>query len=229
MSIEELIKQSEWWHEAQQVLDRHYDPSEGVTLADHLEAVNSHLDFLSCESSSNNFVNQLNQALLSADLDSSMVKEILGPVALLHDIGKTREDKSSEGPHPITGEMVKLRHPVIGVEAAMELLPEELATRDTIIALVEEHDTPFSWYTQCQKSGQIPKRRSWARLDRKIDGRENGAGIMLLAVFKLADIDGHAEVDDVHWFFEQAVNHYLREKGKWLPLPDESTIRSLNC
>ncbi len=61
------------------------------------------------------------------------------------------------------------------------------------------------------RSGQIPKGNSWARLDRAIDDREDGPGIILLCVFKLADIDGHEDVDDVVWFFEQTYSSYLRQ------------------
>jgi len=97
-----------------------------------------------------------------------------------------------------------------------------------VLALAEEHDTPFSWYMQFRKTGQVPKRKSWARLDRKINAKEDGSGLMLLAVFKLADIDGHENIDDVIWFFKQAFENYLREKGKWLPIPDRKAIMSLS-
>ena len=64
-------------------------------------------------------------------------------------------------------------------------------------------------------------------MDRKIDARENGTGIVLLSVFKLADIDGHENVDDVLWFVEQAYINYLREKGKWLPVPGQDAVWSV--
>jgi len=99
--------------------------------------------------------------------------------------------------------------------------------RETILALVEEHDTPFSWYVNFVNSSQAPKRKSWAKLDRNIDPKEDGSGIIALAVFKLADIDGHENVADVTWFFDQANSAYLVEKGKWLPVPGEGAIRSL--
>ena len=183
VNVETVIRESEWWRRAQEMLDRHYDPSD--------------------------------------------VAELLEPVALLHDIGKTKDDKETEGEHPITGKAVKMRHPIMGVIAAMEILPNDLAGRDTILALIEEHDTPYSWYRQFRKTGQVPKRKSWARLDRKIDPQEDGTGLVLLSVFKLADIDGHENVEDVPWFMEQAHAHYLREKGKWLPVPERDVIQSL--
>jgi MoxR-like ATPase len=37
--------------------------------------------------------------------------------------------------------------------------------------------------------------------------------------------DGNPERD---WFIEQANTHYLREKGKWLPLPDLGAVRRLS-
>jgi len=227
MGAEETIKQSYWWREAQEMPDRHFDPSEGVSLSDHLEAVYRNLGLLSPGADHHDYFHQLNQALMNAALDPDEIKAILEPVALLHDIGKTREDKSAEGLHPTTGKSVRMRHPVVGVAAALDLLPEGYPERDTILALVDEHDTPFFWFMQFQKSGQIPKRKSWAKLDRKIDSREDGAGLVLLAVFKLADIGGHEEVDDAVWFFEQAFENYLREKGKWLPVPDKEAITSL--
>ncbi len=120
-----------------------------------------------------------------------------------------------------------MRHPVVSLLAALEILPDAQKGRDSVLALIEEHDTPYSWYMQFQRSGQIPKRKSWARLDRKIDSREDGTGLILLAVFKLADIDGHENVEDVTWFIEQTNHNYCREKGKWIPVPDQATIRRL--
>ena len=227
MSAPEKIRQSEWWTEAQEMPDRHYDPSEGVSLADHLEAVSENLGFLVQPGEFDPFFAQLIGAMQAAGQDPALAAQILEPVALLHDIGKVREDKKATGDHPISGKQVKLRHPVMGLIAGLELLPEGLEYRDTVLALVEEHDTPFSWYMNFVNSGQAPKKKSWAKLDRSIDPKEDGSGIILLAVFKLADIDGHESVDDVSWFFDQANITYLMEKGKWLPVPNEEAIRSL--
>jgi len=207
--------------------DRHYDVSENVSLADHLDAVHGNLGFLKGLSGYHSYYGDLVGAIRALGQTAEQLLELLGPVALLHDIGKVSEDKEAKGDHPITGKPVKLRHPIVGLQAAIEILPADLPNLDSIFALVEEHDTPFSWYMNFVKSGQAPKRKSWAKLDRSIDPSENGSGILALAVFKLADIDGHENVDDVVWFFEQANTVYLSEKGKWLPVPSEEAIRSL--
>jgi hypothetical protein len=227
MNVESAIRSSEWWRQAVEMPDRHYDLSAGVSLADHLEAVLRNLQSLHQAGERHEYFSQLNQALAGAGLVLLDAVNLLTPVALLHDIGKTKEDKSDEGEHPITGKAVKMRHPIVSVFAALELLPGGLDRRNTILALIEEHDTPYSWYMQFQKTGQIPKRKSWLRLDRKIDSREDGTGLVLLSLFKLVDVDGHENVDDVTWFFEQAYINYLREKGKWLPVPDQAVIQSL--
>jgi len=227
MDAEELIKQSQWWREAQEMPDRHYEESAGVSLADHLESVHTNLRLLLSPDGLDGYFVELRQALASAGLHLRETEKLLGLVALLHDIGKTRDDKGAEGEHPITGKTVKLRHPVVSLMAALEILPETQEGRRTVLALVEEHDTPYSWYMQFQRSGQVPKRKSWARLDRKIEPREDGTGLVLLAVFKLADIDGHESVDDVSWFIEQAYANYLREKGRWVPVPSQDTIQRL--
>ena len=209
------------------MLDRHHDPSEDIYLTDHLEAVRRNLHFLQPSEETHEYFLQLEEALVSAGLDPVEIAALLTPVALLHDIGKTREDKRAEGEHPLTGRKVKLRHPIVSLVAGLELLPGALAGRDTMLALIEEHGTPFAWYTQFKRTERVPKRKSWARLDQKIDAREDGTGLVLLSVFKLADIDGHENVEDVPWFVEQVNNNYLREKGKWLPVPDEAAIQSL--
>ncbi|MDP6418432.1 MAG: hypothetical protein QGG80_03070, partial [Candidatus Krumholzibacteria bacterium] len=195
MNWEDKVKSSNWWMEASDMLDRHFDPSEGVTLADHLESVYRNLDFLGPTYSGHEYFSQLNTALEALGQNPVQLSTLLGPVALLHDIGKVREDKSSESPHPLTGKPVKLRHPVVGLIAGLEVLPADHADRDMVLALIEEHDTPFSWYMNFQKSGQTPKPKSWAKLDRKINPSADGTGIVALAVFKLADIDGHEDVN----------------------------------
>jgi len=207
--------------------DRHYEESAGVSLADHLEAVHANLRRLLSPDGLDAYFDELRQALLFGGFDLPTTTELLGLVALLHDLGKVRDDKDKEGEHPLTGKSVKLRHPVVSLIAALELLPEAQAGRNTILALVEEHDTPYSWYLQFRRSGQVPKRKSWARLDRRIDPREDGTGIVILSVFKLADIDGHECVGDVLWFIEQANTTYLREKGRWVPVPSQNDIRRL--
>lgn len=228
MNTEQMIKNSKWWKQAQEMPDRHYELSEKIYLSDHLEAVFRNLRFLGLPNKYHEFYSTLINALITIGQDPVILMELLQPVALLHDIGKTKEDKGAECEHPLTGKTVKMRHPIMSVIAGLEILPEDLSNRETMLALIEEHDTPFSWYLQFEKSGQVPKKKSWAKLDRAIDPRENGTGIIMLAVFKLADIDGHENVEDVSWFIDQANINYLLEKGKWLPVPSDEAIRSLD-
>ena len=227
MNVEEQIKQSDWWRDAEKTPDRHYEESEGVMLADHLVSVQGNLHQLLNPDGIDGYFDELRQALTGMGLDLAVVEKLLSPVALLHDIGKPREDKGAKIEHPLTRKETRKRHPVVGLIAAMEILPDEHPEKDKVLALIDAHDTPFSWYMQAQKTGQIPNPKSWAKLDRKIDPREDGTGMVLLALFKLADIDGHVNVEDVCWFLEQANSNYLNQKGKWIPVPTLEDIKQL--
>lgn len=50
----------------------------------------------------------------------------------------------------------------------------------------------------------------------------------MLALFKLADIDGHTNVDDVPCFFAEANQNYLRSTGKALPVPSADVVRQIS-
>jgi len=52
-------------------------------------------------------------------------------------------------------------------------------------------------------------------------------GMLLLALFKLADIDGHVNVEDVCWFSEQTNSNYPNQKGKWIPVPTPKDVKRL--
>lgn len=225
--MEQRIRKSAWWREAESLPDRRYDELEGVALTDHLQRVHANARLALSSGRIGGYFADLRQSLVKAGADPDAMLRILSLVALLHDIGKTREDRHAEGEHPLTHKRVEMRHPILSLIAALEILPEDLENRDTVLALVEHHDTPFSWYMQFRRSGQIPKREAWVRLDRKIDPRADGTGLLLLAVFKLADIDGHETVEDVIWFVGQANANLLLEKGKSIPVPDQETIREL--
>ncbi len=227
MDIESIIKTSKWWKDAEAMPDRHYPEAAGVTLANHLEAVQRNLRLLQPFEGRHPYFLQLQTALESFGITPDWAQTLLGTVALLHDIGKAREEKKVEGLHPLSGKAVMMRHPILGLLAALELLPDHLPGRETILALIEEHDTPYSWYKQFEKTQQIPKAKAWAQLDRQIDAHEDGTGLVLLSVFKIADIDGHESVADVSWFIENANENFLHEKGKALPVPDRVAIESL--
>ena len=103
MNVEEIIKQSRWWGLARDMPDRHYPPDAGVSLADHLERVLENLCFLDGTGHDDGYFGQFVQTLPAMGLDPGVIAETLTPVALLHDIGKTQDDKSAEIAHPITG------------------------------------------------------------------------------------------------------------------------------
>ena len=42
---------------------------------------------------------------------------------------------------------------------------------------------------------------------------------------KLADIDGHENLDDLFWFYEQLNSKYLTILGKPIPLPTEKDLK----
>ena len=227
MDLVELIRSSTWWETASSTPDRHYAPSEGVSLADHLSAVHRNVETILREPPQGEYVEVLQAALAAFELDLELLRNILVPVALLHDIGKPIEDKTAEIPHPLTGKSVKKRHPIVGVMAAQELIPEDWPNRHEIMALVEEHDTPYAWYVQNQRTSQTPGPKSWTKLDKRIHPTSDGAGVVMLALFKLADIDGHTNVDDVPWFFAEANRNYLQNTGKWLPVPSADVVRRI--
>ncbi len=66
MGAVELIKQSQWWREAQEMPDRHYEESAGVSLADHLESVHANLRLLLSPDGLDGYFVQVRQALPNA-------------------------------------------------------------------------------------------------------------------------------------------------------------------
>ena len=224
MDVEKAIRDSDWWRRASEMADRHCPPETDMTLADHLTAVHDNLRWLAVPTEGEQYRSRLLQSLRGEGFDPADLLDMLTPVALLHDIGKCDEDKEQEVKHPLTGKNVPRRHPVVGVIAAMQILPQDLLRREMVLALISEHDTPYSWYVQYKRSGAAPSAKAWARLDRKIDSREDGTGILMLTLFKLADIDGHQDVEDACWFVEMANYAYLHGKGNWLPVPTAQDI-----
>jgi len=164
-------------------------------------------------------------------LDKQKTWYELKVVSLLHDIGKPEEEKPAMMEHPLNKELVSRRHPVLGVQAAMEILATDPTFSDIektrIYHLINEHDTPFSMYKQFQKNNIEPAFKTLKKLNDKIDA-EAGAGLLYLLIFKLADIDGHKIVDDVTWFFTIAKQNYFDKLGLDLPVPGESDIRMAN-
>ena len=126
MTIETSIRNSMWWKRAAEMLDRHYDSGHELRVSDHLEAVLKNAHCLVTPESFGEYYVQLCAALEVQGLDPAELGRQLGIVALLHDIGKPGENKAEQIDHPLSGKKVRKRHPVVGVMAALELLPEEL-------------------------------------------------------------------------------------------------------
>jgi hypothetical protein len=225
MNAEAAILSSRWWQAAAAMPDRHRPGDTRFSVADHLEAVRANLARLLAPGPAEGFRRDLAASLAALGLPPAEVLAVLTPVALLHDIGKPAEEKEAEMSHPLTGRPVPKRHPVLGLVAGLEILPAGFPRRETILALVEEHDTPYAWYRQFRATGQLPGRKGWGRLDEKVAGKRDGTGIALLAVFKMADIDGHEDTADVPWFTEQANAAYLAPLGRPLPVPAAADLR----
>jgi hypothetical protein len=227
MLLLEKIRKSDWWTKAEVYKDRHHDPNSGIMLTDHLISVFNTIDAIFSQTQSQ-FYNELFSLLDQLQLDKDTVRKELQIVALLHDIGKTEDDKTLKVEHPLKKELVPKRHPVVGVQAAIDILNSDDTLNDSektrIYYLVDEHDTPFGFYRQFEKTGIVPEFKSWKKLNNKIDTR-SGVGLLYLLLFKLADIDGHEHIDDVIWFFKAAKEKYFDQVGVPLPIPSESDIR----
>ncbi|MBE0538523.1 MAG: HD domain-containing protein [Ignavibacterium sp.] len=229
MTTVEKIYLSSWWERAKTYPDRHFPKESGLMLSDNLLSVLKNSERIFKSEPDNDFYEVLYVYLLDTGFDLYRSKEILKVVALLHDIGKPEDDKEKEIEHPIKKTLVKKRHPVLGVCSAIEILDGQSDFTDNekqvIFNLIDEHDTPFSWFRQFEKSKAIPEFKSWKKLDNKIAGDRNDSfGINMLALFKIADIDGHESIADLIWFFVQLNEKYLNQLGKPIPLPIEKDL-----
>ena len=229
MTTVEKIYLSSWWEQAKLYPDRHSPKDSGVMLSDHLVSVMNNSDRIFNPDPDNSYYEQLYVYLLDTEFDLSRCNGILTIVSLLHDIGKPVDDKEKEIEHPIKKTLVKKRHPVLGVCSAFEILDGQSEFNEDekriIYNLIDEHDTPFSWFRQFEKSKVIPDFKSWKKLDNKISvERGDNFGIIMLALFKLADIDGHESLADLFWFYEQLNEKYLNILGKPMPIPTENDL-----
>lgn len=224
IDVERTILASEWWACAEAMHDRHYAEHEDVSVADHLRAVARNVRRLLGGEHGTTFVAELRTALAAAGLKAEELLAMLHPAALLHDIGKPLEDKDGKLPHPVTGKMKPARHPLFGMRAAMELLPDDLPCKGAIMALVEEHDTPYAWYRHWIRTGAIPGEKAWARLGRTVGDGDECLGLARLALFKLADVDGHEDVSDVKWFLKGVNAHMARRNRVCLPVPGAAAL-----
>lgn len=233
MNWMKTVRASTWWRSATIYQDRHYPPEAGISLADHLEAVAGNLmgllgvDAAPAEAAKR-YSEELRQSVLAQGLSVERVARLLHPVALLHDIGKTADDPDETIEHPLTGVPRPKRHPLVSLCAAAELLPQDLIDRSAILALIELHDEPYAWYRQFRRSGQMASPKAWRRLDRKIDPEQEGRGLVLLAIFRLVDTDGHDDLADVLWFINGANQNLLDRLGRSLPVPTLEEVAALD-
>lgn len=225
--LETKIKSSNWWKMAMKTVDSHHTNENGVMLSHHLEAVYENIEVI-FSIKENDFYQALFALLYNLNLNKETVKDHLKIVALLHDIGKIAEDKSMVIPHPLTGKPAHKRHGLVGLMAAREIIGNDLnqSEQDKLIIYrtVELHDISFGLFRQYHTTGDIPKSDQLAYIAQKIHPIP-GAGILYLLLFKLADIHGHKNIEDVIWFYKIAAANYFKEFNIELPIPTESDIR----
>ena len=224
---EHLIRQSSWWRKAALTPDRHEHCSSGVMLTDHLEAVVRNVQEV-FRMPPEGFYGQLFILMGELGITRQQLEDELRVVALLHDVGKTEEDKSRVIDHPLTGKPAHKRHGLVGLLAAIEILGEVLGDdpgcRDRIYRTIELHDISYGLFREYRAARVVPGFERWSYINDKIFPRA-GAGLLYLLVFKLADTHGHADVQDVEWFYRNVKQHYFDAIGLELPLPAPQDIR----
>jgi HD domain len=225
--LEQQIQQSHWWQKACSCPDRHYHATHGIMLTDHLLAV-THLVEQIFTNQSNHFLQEMFLLIEALGLDKRKIRDELVLVALLHDIGKTEDDKSQYVVHPLTKQIVINRHSVVGVKAAKEILDDSpllsLAEKKRIYWIVEQHDISYGLFREFKKDGLEPDYATWQIINNNIHPVP-GAGLLYLLIFKLADIHGHANIEDVIWFYKTVFQHYFKAECIRLPIPKETDIR----
>lgn len=225
--LEHKIRQSHWWSKAAATIDSHYSNTSGVMLTHHLEAVYDNVELI-FNQPEEGFIGELFTLLRNLKLHKEQVLQELKIAALLHDIGKTEQDKSQIIPHPLTGKAAHLRHGIVGLMAAMEIIGEDLIPfpqqQTSIYRTVELHDVSYGLYREFLQKGTLPTAEQLIKINHKIHPA-SGAGLLYLLIFKLADIHGHANVGDVIWFYNIAQNNYFNSLNIQLPIPTEQDIR----
>lgn len=226
-AIETKIRQSYWWQQAAVMADRHESNTSDVMLTHHLEAVYDNVELIFRQPASG-FYGDLFQLLQQLQLDKDEVRDELKLIALLHDIGKTAEDKSLVIPHPLTGKPAHKRHGLVGLMAAMEIMGTDLDNipekRNRIYRTIELHDISYGLYREYLAANMIPTCERWIYINNKIH-QQPAAGLLYLLIFKLADIHGHANISDVLWFYQTVKQYYFDVLKIDLPIPGEGDIR----
>jgi hypothetical protein len=225
--LERKIRQSHWWAQAATTVDNHYSDKSGIMLTYHLLAVYDNVEAIFNKPASG-FYGEMFNLLRLLKLNKDEVRDELKIIALLHDIGKPLEDKSLVIAHPLTGKPAHMRHGVVALMAAMEIIGSDLELmpekRMRIYRTVELHDMSYGLFREYLHSGDIPQNERWDYINNKIH-TETGAGLVYLLLFKLADIHGHANIDDVTWFYNTVREHYFKNISIDLPVPTEEDIR----
>jgi hypothetical protein len=225
--IETNIKESAWWQKAANTIDNHHSNTSGVMLTHHLESVYQNVEAI-FQQPATGFYGHLFTLLPLLKLDKTALQNELKIVALLHDIGKTAEDKTLVIAHPLTGKPAHKRHGLVGLMAAMEIIGNDLAKwpkrRERIYRTIELHDISYGLFREYNATGDIPQNEHWNHINHKIHAVP-AAGLLYLLIFKLADIHGHANINDVLWFFETAKENYFNQLHIDLPIPTEADIR----
>ena len=216
-----MIHRSVWWRRACTCVDPHYSNTSGIMLVDHLNAVCANVEALFTVRSSP-FLTNLFAFSESLGLAKAHLQQTLRLVALLHDIGKTEDDKSVVIPHPLHGHPVHKRHSVVGVYAAKDIYHHSAILsaeeKHLLYAVIEEHDVSYGLFKESKRLCTLPTFVRWQALNQKVSPVA-GAGLLYLLLFKLADTHGHCDLEDVNWFFEQTAQAYFKPLGLQLPLP----------
>jgi len=225
--IEEKIKRSAWWQQAAVTVDSHYCNTSGIMLTHHLQVVHDNVEAI-FQQQATGFYGNLFNLLQQLNINKEELKSELKVVALLHDIGKTAEDKLLLIPHPLTGKPAHKRHGLVSLMAAMEIVGPDLINMETrrahIYRTIELHDMSYGLFREHQETRIMPPYSRWTSINHKIHSLP-AAGLMYLLVFKLADIHGHDNIADVLWFYHAAKENYFNQLHIELPVPEESDIR----
>ncbi len=186
--LEEKIRLSNWWSMAGSMPDSHYHKNSGIMLTDHLEAVYDNVEDIFSRPETG-FYGRLFDLLRNMKMNKARVKDELKIVSLLHDIGKTKEDKTQVIPHPLTGKPAHLRHGIVGLMATMEIIGADLIPfpqqQKNIYRTVELHDISYGLFREFNVTGNIPQKDKLHYIGNKIHEIPS-IGLLYLLIFKLA-------------------------------------------
>ncbi len=224
--LEEKIKLSNWWSMARSMPDSHYHKNSGIMLTDHLEAVYDNVEDIFSRPEAG-FYGRLFDLLRNMKMNKARVKDELKIVSLLHDIGKTKEDKTQVIPHPLTGKPAHLRHGIVGLMATMEIIGADLIPfpqqQKNIYRTVELHDISYGLFREFNVTGNIPQKDKLHYIGNKIHEIPS-IGLLYLLIFKLADTHGHDNLTDIIWFYHVAQERHFSHLNIHLPVPDVKDI-----